>query len=274
MAVKRNPYRLGGKAALESERKLGRRSVSSLVVTADGCSRVLPRPGKVRCLEPANVVQLMLSMEKGDKLPPIGITETGQLVYGAHRLTAARLLANGPGQRAKVLSEYALLTELSPEQKRLLKQPSQRRTVELRADTVDDPEAELRENAHRRQLSPELVREQLDVLVSFGYRAGGAGRPKPGQKPHALARLAEIWNVTPRALQLQLAKLKEQTEVDIPPKPRRQTTAEERTRLKLQGALTTLLKPRAAKMRGVNSRVTELARELLKELEREAERPL
>lgn len=206
MAMKR--YRLGGKALLQSEANLGKPTGAgeTVSISSSGCATVKPRKGAERKLEAENVVKLVLALAGGDKLPPIGLSNDGTLVYGAHRLAAAQLLATPPERRGLALARMALSLELTKEQKERLKEPRSVGRVELRVDRGVDPEAELRENAQRRQLSPTLVREQLQLLVDFGYGTS-KGRPKKGSKGNAMARLAEIWGVTTRNLQLHLSNL-------------------------------------------------------------------
>ena len=224
---------LGGTSALSSEKEIAQHTEPVIVVTAAGSPHITQRKGIARRLEAENVLKLMASLANGDKLPPLGRTSDGHLVYGNHRLTAAQLLATPPAERHRLLSRNVLNQPLTPEQHKALEAFAPLPSVELRVDIVNDPEAEIRENTHRRQLTPQLVREQLDLLISFGYEEG-SGRPAKGSKGKAMAKLAELWSITPRALQQHLQHLNQ-------PKSRKSKSAPpdeaEQTRIRLQKAL-------------------------------------
>ena len=241
MAVKTRRLNLGGSAALNSEREVAQHTEPVVVVTSSGCSSVKERKGLLRRLEPENLIKLMNSLSRGDQVPPIGRDSSGHLVYGAHRLTAARLLATAPKERRKVLPNKALNRDFTDQEREQLESFKTVPSVELRVDVVEDPEAEIRENTHRRQITPHLVREQLDLLVSFGYEEG-SGRPTRDSKGKAMAKLAELWGVTPRALQLQLKQLdQEAPSKDDRQKPPKQRDEAEKARAKLRNALALFL---------------------------------
>lgn len=270
----RSPFSLGGESARRSERDIGKTRGAELIVTSKGCSSVRPRKGTPRLIEPDNLTRLVESLAQGHQLPPIGIASDGTLVYGAHRLAAAQVLATTPDDRKKALGKLALAEPLTDELLNRILKPPRRQEVLLRQDLSEDWEAELRENTQRRQISPTLVKEQLDVLIEHGFETA-QGRPRKGAAPPAIPRLAKLWGVDVKTIHWHLAKLKEPTDAakqkpkeKLPPSPQRarttlcsqlsgftkqykgQRTREAKQILSLVSQLTELLETAAKKKQG------------------------
>lgn len=265
MAVKKTRrLSLGGSSALSSEKEFAQHIEPVIIVTAAGSPDVKQRKGMLRKLEAENILKLMTSLAKGDKLPPIGKSQDGHLVFGNHRITAAQLLATPPTERHKALPSKLLNQPLTAEQRQTLESFAAVPSVELRVDMVDDPEAEIRENTHRRQLTPQLVREQLDLPISFGYEEG-SGRPSKDSKGKAMAKLAELWSITPRALQQHLQHLN-QPKAQKKPTPTKQDDAE-RARVRLRSALTYFLETNGSKKTQSAKETLALAEKLASRLD-------
>jgi len=172
---------------------------------------ILPRLGTpTRGIDPEHVVKLAASIQALGLIEPIAVDANGNLLAGAHRLAACRLLAANDGERVAVMLEavrdlspgapavdaakawteplYDLANgpgELNPSQV-----PVRVFALSSGIESERSLAIEAAENEQRKDYTRKEVRALFERLVEAGYHSG-RGRPKKGAKP-ALPAVATV----------------------------------------------------------------------------------
>lgn len=174
-------------------------------------AEILPRLGTpTRGIDPQHVVKLAASIQALGLIEPIAVDANGNLLAGAHRLAACRVLGAGEGERVAVLLEA--VRDLSPGAPAI---DAAKAWTELLYDLDSGPgeldpsqipvrvfalssgveserslAIEAAENEQRKDYTRKEVRALFERLVEAGYHSG-RGRPKKGAKP-ALPAVATV----------------------------------------------------------------------------------
>lgn len=234
------------------------------------------RPGgDTRTLKAKHVVGLAFSIVDLGLLEPIVVDRRWRLIAGAHRREALRLLAlPDPKARAQHVERLGGPKRLADQARDL---PATSDRIDLRKipvavldfDAAEEPEravdAEIAENAHRRDYSAEEVQRIAEDLFARGYRHRG-GRPGTDQR-RALPTLAALIGKSERTVRRILTE-KEAGGTETRPNGRVKNPTEE----DLDRVLRALRKPLAdlakAPKRGAMREPIELAGRLLEALDK------